>query len=1458
MITPRSRSLRILLVVVFGWSLLSTAAPPRRNAGTRPYGHAITEGLPELLECLPGIVLPLEMADQPAAVERSRPLAENAARNLFEFHDSMQLTRDRLLAIPLGQRQAELEPWLLFWDQEIPLIIKKYDILNTQNENVRSLNKSSNPKRPIPFYLPDWLGVLMDSLARLRWRESHKYHRFLEYSDQMRIEYDGADAGEEQAALPEAQVDVIDLLRNMQLNSTLNPLDVAEYRYRLRLYLQSLATLAKHYLKVADYDSARRVLLLSHLTNAQDVLDKKSLLAVTQLDDILAIQQQKNQALAKSILDYFGLGEGARSRPGVDTTPYAFDLRFNRVPQFDPSQIPWAKSTQEKVAALNALQSRERLYIILIDSLAELYQKQGDLQRAIALLTDLVESPLVRGAAPNAAAAVRPVAPRAGAVNGLPRAGAGPQAGDPNKAVAFIRASGIFMNHALLKLAKLYQATGQMAQAEERFGKARERFGIEDVPDPADPNARPPAGQKPGVQVGAVNIAQQTKVVRGRAELQDVPTRDRFLLALRGELCEDTDFKRIAEADLASFYADMSRFDEAERLYKKCIDERGALLGYRHPDVAGLARGLANVYFLTGRYSEAQKYLQTCVAVYQAERGPYHPETASISAELGAFFQKTGQITSAQSQLALAKRYLDRAFGIYERSRLFPTHPDRLVCLAQCAELYLTIGKAIDAAPLLQRLEAVLKTRVGQENKLVDPLESVMCWRTIGKLYLAMGKEKQAVKYLEDAEEFAVKMLKTDHPREVAACYFDLAEAELAAKHPEKAREWVEKCLTLRERVLDPGHLDLGKGYMLLSHIEGAVGHRVASYEAIDRARRALRRFAARTLPTYDENAQIQFLKNFDLLRPFRELDMGRKAPGDVRLQQLCAGWVINGKAIALDALSEQSLVSREGPATGPAAELKQVRNALSGLAHFQVLGRRNVLSQIQQIESLTNRERQLVREVGESRGTLAKADPWVDVDAVRKRLPPGAVVIELIRLEFRRKNESHVPDPPAYVAWVIPQQPDTPIRVVDLGPAIPIDQAIDAARTAIATDWKLPNLSEPEKQERTFQKLRVVSQLVLEPLRVHASASKQWYVSPDAKLWLIPWAALPLANGRYLVEEHEVSYLVTGRDLDRAPAQEIQNGRSLVMADPDYDMPLGADAAPRQSRQAKAGSRRRAGGPAAKPKEKAPPVAKRAVAATLDGAGPGAPKAPKEDDPPIDVRTEVKDELRVATGRRAPRLPGTAREAKQVASCLALYLGADPDVLTGVRALESSFKAVRNPRVVVLSTHGFALGGSVKSNKKPWVTDNPLLSCGVLLAGYNQGGLHPQADGADGVLTGMEIVGTDLRGTELVVLSACETGLGLVRSGEGVASLRQAFQLAGAQAVVATLWQVDDLESARLMARFFENLADGKSKAESLRAAQLSLIELRRTRLGGAHPFYWASFTLTGLDPTPRAPRRG
>jgi CHAT domain-containing protein len=206
--------------------------------------------------------------------------------------------------------------------------------------------------------------------------------------------------------------------------------------------------------------------------------------------------------------------------------------------------------------------------------------------------------------------------------------------------------------------------------------------------------------------------------------------------------------------------------------------------------------------------------------------------------------------------------------------------------------------------------------------------------------------------------------------------------------------------------------------------------------------------------------------------------------------------------------------------------------------------------------------------------------------------------------------------------------------------------------------------------------------------------------------------------------------------------------------------------------------------------------------------------------------------------------------------------------LVTGSEASESRLKAARGPSVVVLSTHGFfladqsespslvalLLGGSGRTapaEPKGDPLENPLTRCGLVLAGCNAVVAEDVFDATtaldDGILTGLEIVGCDLRGTGMVVLSACQTGLGDVRNGEGVAGLRQAFRLAGAKTVVATLWSIPDGDTADLITGLFTSLADGMDAARALRAAQVRAIKERREKYDAAHPHSWAAFTVTG-----------
>jgi CHAT domain-containing protein len=207
--------------------------------------------------------------------------------------------------------------------------------------------------------------------------------------------------------------------------------------------------------------------------------------------------------------------------------------------------------------------------------------------------------------------------------------------------------------------------------------------------------------------------------------------------------------------------------------------------------------------------------------------------------------------------------------------------------------------------------------------------------------------------------------------------------------------------------------------------------------------------------------------------------------------------------------------------------------------------------------------------------------------------------------------------------------------------------------------------------------------------------------------------------------------------------------------------------------------------------------------------------------------------------------LPGTALESQTLAKLLP---GARR--LTGAYASEENVKAAKQPRILHVATHGFFLAGESVAGSRmsrglrmPGGSDQfvpPLLRSGLALAGANS----PRAGQRDdGILTAAEAALLDLTGTQLVFLSACETGLGVINAGESVYGLRRAFVIAGAQSQVLTLWQVSDDATRHFVVSFYKHLLGGASRAAALRDAQTEALADAARR----HPFYWAAFIVSG-----------
>jgi len=406
-----------------------------------------------------------------------------------------------------------------------------------------------------------------------------------------------------------------------------------------------------------------------------------------------------------------------------------------------------------------------------------------------------------------------------------------------------------------------------------------------------------------------------------------------------------------------------------------------------------------------------------------------------------------------------------------------------------------------------------------------------------------------------------------------------------------------------------------------------------------------------------------------------------------------------------------------------------------------------------------------------------------VTVPQVQAALPDGAVLVEFLRFGGAERNVW----PPRYYygAVVIPKS--GPPRFVNLGLSEPIERGIRRLRGAIS------------RREPVTALLKALDEVVWQPVASELpSTTRQVVISPDSALNLLPFATLLGPQDRFLAERFELRMVSTGRDLLTEPGRSSKT--MTVVADPDFEAPVKVE---------------------------------------TQGAKP-------------------------VESLSFPPLPGTRAEADALQAVAA---GTDWSckILRGNDANESNLKG-ESPGILHIASHGFFLGAEQDNelaqdlytanifdfDRAVGDLENPMYRSGLALSGAESTarawsrGERPPAH-QDGILTAQEAGRMNLENTLLVTLSACDTGLGQSRSGEGVLGLRRALSQAGAQNILLTLWQVDDQFTATFMREFYESTLASGRPAGSLNSVQrAALVELRESKGVDMAVYLAGAFQLT------------
>ena len=815
--------------------------------------------------------------------------------------------------------------------------------------------------------------------------------------------------------------------------------------------------------------------------------------------------------------------------------------------------------------------------------------------------------------------------------------------------------------------------------------------------------------------------------------------------------------------------------------------------GGNHLNTASAHNSLGVLLQEMGDVRNARPHLERSLAIREKALGPEHPDTATSLSNLGNLLQVIGD-------LAGAKLHFGRSLSIHEKV-LGLEHPATAVSQNDMGVLLFLMGDPEAARPYIERALTIRENVLGLEHP--DTSESLS---NLGFLLNSMGDHSAARPYYERSLAIAQNSLGPEHPT-TAASLNNLGMLLNQMGELSDARQYIEHSVAIWERVLGMGHPQTAAGLENLGFIHWRLGDKAEARRRVEAGFAGTQKSMQSLLAATSERERMLVVESRrSSLDAFLSLFDRRD---DARATHSV---VLRWKGVVAESLiAERTTVlgSREPELSELFEGLTEIRGELATAIFATPVTAEERERRSARLSQLTVEKERLERELAKKSSVFAQEQGIVAAGSADlcARLPVGTALLDYLRYARFDVPEGggDVLQTPSYVAFVLLGGAcDTPIRV-ELGEAVPLEEAVFHYRQLIDTN------APPARVNATAQRIR---KLVWDPVAAHFGGRTQVWVVPDAALAGVPFGALVDDDGKYLIEQYHLGFLSSGQQLLRLALKERRTASgALVAGGIDYD----------------AGG----GGPTAE----ASAAATRAAPAVGSGLFPLGPLS--------------------ATG---PEAEAVARELGD--SNVAL--------LTGVDATEPRIKYdAPGRRIIHLATHGFFATGKVRSalegddsthragpgalgmiGQRQVIGFNPMVLSGVILAGANVRAAEQLTRGDDdGVLTAEEVAGLDLRGTELVVLSACETGLGEVKSGEGVLGLRRAFAFAGARALVMSLWKVPDQETMELMKAFYAKVkADpGLDKGDAMRAAQLELIEHLRQRDGMADPRLWAAWVVSG-----------
>lgn len=905
---------------------------------------------------------------------------------------------------------------------------------------------------------------------------------------------------------------------------------------------------------------------------------------------------------------------------------------------------------------------------------------------------------------------------------------------------------------------------------------------------------------------------------------------------------------------LANAYRDGRNYLEAEPQARRAVDICEKTLGPRHPSYAAAWNNLALVHMAEANYVDAERAFTKAVGLYDAIFDRGHPQRLRVRDNLAELYEAEGSHRRAMQILEQERNARQTSAtadpGGYARWLVTMTEIQRKLQVLNAAERQKALS---DSISVLGKALASLKTVPGAELERATMLEELarlnMAMATLsaneaakkdasknsraivgkGSTSLSLKTRDQCYLRADELLKEALKIRKDyrgeNHPDYAAALESQAGLYQVEATvYPNQTAgfyraaesNYVRVC-KIREQRLGTQHPDYASALANLANIYRAQGKdsEEAAAAKYKQALQIMRKHLDTTAVSQSERQQLAITETARVyLDEYLSLMIGLNAPvDDLYAEVLVWKGAVSRRQQMMRKM--RRALDRESPEiVALYKQLELAARQLAQLSHAD-LETDNEAAHGAELDKLSETVEHLQRNLAAKSAEFRREieSRTRTPDDIRLALPENVVLIDLLEYwHYPKVSGGQGVSPARRVnAFILSQ--GQPTKRVDLGPAPKLEAAVKNWLKVCYQDKRIPG--EPGGQLR---------QLLWTPLEVHVANAETVLISPDGGTAWLPWGALPAKEpDKFLIEFQSIAMLPVPQMLPDMLAFDANSSNDsptlLVAGDIDY------------------------------------------------GAAPGK----------MDVASRTRsaargDNQKLSLGWQ--RLAASKAEVLQVADSFSTaYPNAD---VMSLRAQAPTEEAVRTGapehRYLHFATHGFFAPREVASTsrgtnahargpgERAALRDvsgfHPGLLSGIVLAGANR---PTGLDEDDGILTALEIEQLDLSRVRLVTLSACQTGIGNTMSGEGLLGLQRAFQVAGASSVLASLWRVDDQQTARLMGAFYENLWLKKlSRTAALRQAQIDILNdeaLRgmvfSTKQGDKQkrvpPYYWAAFVLSG-----------